>query len=404
MKMTLGAFIAQLRKEKALTQKQLSEILGVSDKTVSHWEREESAPDISILPSLADILGVTVDELLAGERKQVEEIKVTVTPLPEENSENEFYKFKQKNTAISLLSLVLGLSGTLVISLINNTWSFSADSFYTARIVSGILLAFNMIAQGTLAIYARMIYSAYVNKHSSKSDKMTALRFSTFTYYPVIFFIPALIGACDPISSMSPYAALILFSAAAAVILILAEIILIKAGLIPKWKKKTFGKVMNSCFSLALAIALLTGSAILNLGYPYREVIYDVAECTEFYTVEEFMEFIETEVPEPEEKYSGEIYYTNMVSSMEDSYVVPTWGTLESSLYFELNNKEVCSIIPTYGDIVPIRCYTHQSLIDAHDQASKKVFIARAGLFLLYPVSVAIPLSVYLVIKKKKGL
>ena len=69
MKMTLGAFIAQLRKEKALTQKQLSEILGVSDKTVSHWEREESAPDISILPSLADILGVTVDELLAGERK-----------------------------------------------------------------------------------------------------------------------------------------------------------------------------------------------------------------------------------------------------------------------------------------------------------------------------------------------
>ena len=64
MKMSLGAFIAQLRKEKGLTQKQLSEILGVSDKTVSHWEREESAPDISILPVLAETLGVTVDELL----------------------------------------------------------------------------------------------------------------------------------------------------------------------------------------------------------------------------------------------------------------------------------------------------------------------------------------------------
>ena len=402
MKMTLGAFIAQLRKEKALTQKQLSEILGVSDKTVSHWEREESAPDISILPSLADILGVTVDELLAGERKQIEEINVTFTPIPEENSEKEFYKFKQKSTAISLLSLVLGLSGTAVISLINNTWSFSADSFYTARIVSGILLAFNMIAQGTLAIYARMIYSAYVNKHSSKSDKMTVLRFSTFTYYPAIFFIPALIGACDPISSMSPYTALILFSAAAAIILILAEIILIKRGLIPKWKKKTFGKVMNSCFSLALAAALLTGSAILNLGYPYKEVIYDIAECTEFYTVEEFTEFIETEVPEPEEKYSGD--YTNMVTSFDDSYFILIWGTQESDFYFELNNKEVCSIIPTYDDIVPIRCYTHQALIDAEDEASKKVFIARVGLFLLYPASVAVPLSVYLVIKKKKEL
>ena len=49
MKMSLGAFIAQLRKEKGFTQKQLSEILGVSDKTVSHWEREESSPDISLL-------------------------------------------------------------------------------------------------------------------------------------------------------------------------------------------------------------------------------------------------------------------------------------------------------------------------------------------------------------------
>ena len=64
MKLSLGAFIAQLRKEKGLTQKQLSEILGVSDKTISHWEREESAPDISILPILASTLGVTVDELL----------------------------------------------------------------------------------------------------------------------------------------------------------------------------------------------------------------------------------------------------------------------------------------------------------------------------------------------------
>ena len=67
-KKTLGAFIALLRKEKGLTQKQLAELLNVSDKTVSHWECDENSPDISILPFLAENLGVSVDELLKGER------------------------------------------------------------------------------------------------------------------------------------------------------------------------------------------------------------------------------------------------------------------------------------------------------------------------------------------------
>ena len=65
---TLGSFLAVLRKANGMTQKELAERVGVSDKTVSHWERDESAPDISVLPILADIFGVTVDELLRGEK------------------------------------------------------------------------------------------------------------------------------------------------------------------------------------------------------------------------------------------------------------------------------------------------------------------------------------------------
>ena len=70
-KKSLGSFIAFLRKEKHLTQKQLAELLNVSDKTVSHWECDETSPDISILPELAELLGVTVDELLKGEKNPV---------------------------------------------------------------------------------------------------------------------------------------------------------------------------------------------------------------------------------------------------------------------------------------------------------------------------------------------
>lgn len=63
----IGVFICEARKAKGLTQKQLSEALGVTDKAVSKWERGVSCPDISLLTPLAGVLGVTVTELLAGE-------------------------------------------------------------------------------------------------------------------------------------------------------------------------------------------------------------------------------------------------------------------------------------------------------------------------------------------------
>lgn len=63
-----GRFVAALRKEKGLTQKELAEQLHVSDKAVSKWERALSLPDIALLPPLSEALGVSVAELLQGER------------------------------------------------------------------------------------------------------------------------------------------------------------------------------------------------------------------------------------------------------------------------------------------------------------------------------------------------
>lgn len=62
--MTLGRMIAQLRKEKGLTQLELAQLMGVTDKAVSKWERDLSYPDIATLPHLANVLGVSIDELL----------------------------------------------------------------------------------------------------------------------------------------------------------------------------------------------------------------------------------------------------------------------------------------------------------------------------------------------------
>lgn len=61
----IGVLIARLRKEKGMTQQELAQQLGITDKAVSKWERCLSCPDISILPQVAEILGVTVDDLLS---------------------------------------------------------------------------------------------------------------------------------------------------------------------------------------------------------------------------------------------------------------------------------------------------------------------------------------------------
>lgn len=72
-KAAFGQFLAQLRREKGMTQKELAATLYVSDKAVSKWERGLSVPDISLLVPLAEQLNVTVAELLQGRRVEEEQ-------------------------------------------------------------------------------------------------------------------------------------------------------------------------------------------------------------------------------------------------------------------------------------------------------------------------------------------
>ena len=67
-KKTIGSFIAALRKANGLTQKELAEKLNYSDKSVSEWERGEGLPDLYIIKCIADLFGVTVDDMI-GEKK-----------------------------------------------------------------------------------------------------------------------------------------------------------------------------------------------------------------------------------------------------------------------------------------------------------------------------------------------
>lgn len=84
MNTTLGKRIADLRHKKELKQDELAEMLSVSPQAVSKWENDQTCPDISLLPPLAKILGVSVDELLLGEPAEVPVVKI----VPENERKN----------------------------------------------------------------------------------------------------------------------------------------------------------------------------------------------------------------------------------------------------------------------------------------------------------------------------
>ena len=116
----IGNFIAKKRKEKNLTQMQLAEILGVSNKTVSKWENGNCMPDYSIIKPLCDELGITVSELMDGEEKDNKP----------ENAEDMRIMFllrrvhsleKQNKTIYGFLIIVLGATLLIFSRLLGGT-------------------------------------------------------------------------------------------------------------------------------------------------------------------------------------------------------------------------------------------------------------------------------------------
>lgn len=105
----IGKFIQQLRKEKGLTQKELGNIINVSDKTISKWENSNSIPDTAILPDLCNALDISVNELLYGEKLPPEDYSEKA----KENIMN-LLQGEQKSRKSELVKIILG--GILLIA------------------------------------------------------------------------------------------------------------------------------------------------------------------------------------------------------------------------------------------------------------------------------------------------
>jgi len=190
---TIGKFIAVLRKAKGMTQKDLGDLLNVSDKTVSRWERDETMPDISLFPILAQILGVTTDELLHGERNAAE--------LPKEHPQKKAERIAwvldkcfAKYQSLSLVSVCLALVGMIAAVILNFSFHKATLGFYCFLIgfLPGCFCQLGLYKYYSSGNQIQDISSEKLSYHKEKMLH-TTLKFSYILFVIFAVCIPLLV-------------------------------------------------------------------------------------------------------------------------------------------------------------------------------------------------------------------
>lgn len=133
----IGKYIQQKRKEKNLTQEQLSEILNVSNKTISKWENGKCMPDYSIIKTLCDALSITLSELMDAEDQDKDSVRVydeeEILDLLRRSQNLE----KQNRVLFGLILVILGLLSNVMAS------TFSGTPF--RDFASGLLIGLSVV-------------------------------------------------------------------------------------------------------------------------------------------------------------------------------------------------------------------------------------------------------------------
>jgi transcriptional regulator with XRE-family HTH domain len=152
--MQIGKFIAELRNEKGVTQAELGEKIGVTNKTISRWENGNYMPDISVIPILCIELGISANELLCAQRVQDSEFKMKA----DNNLMETLNKIKIIKHEKSIIDFLTGTGTGLVVSCL-----FSPDSI---RRTIALLVGITMIGIGWYkkAKYDKLIFT-YIGEY-----------------------------------------------------------------------------------------------------------------------------------------------------------------------------------------------------------------------------------------------
>lgn len=179
-----GKLISSLRQEKGLTQKELAEKLSVTDKAVSRWETGKGMPDSSLIIPLAEILGVSADEILSGENAKPQNAMDSIRNL--KNSSVEYLKKHKRVFVVASCVAVSVLVGLFLFYNINIYGGYEYVSFKASSLGAGIEadIIFVKDANSDSEIYD-MVYIEFTNPSGDEdiSDVFGVLGTDSFFEY-----------------------------------------------------------------------------------------------------------------------------------------------------------------------------------------------------------------------------
>lgn len=338
-KKSIGRFIAALRKANGMTQKELAEQLNVSDKAVSRWERDESAPDLSLIPVIAEIFHVTSDEILRGERASYQE---TSTTKSNERGKKQIAmlleKAKRKFQMYSLISAGIagvGLLGAMICNfgfLRANIGFFVGCIFYLAAII-------------VIGIALLHILPTIQMEEADENDIATCKNHIVKWFYGTMLAIIVLLLFTMPLVTQvyDTYMGLN-FDAWLVSGLPIAFVVAI-AGIVFWWiisgKKFSISEAQKYRTKLKLkyvkrvAITLIITYVVHMLVMIVIEEMHPFVEGTTFYKYEEFVEFMEQDVPYDEE----DLIYDELFTDVEVEHIEYPEEEFEERYYDDEGNE-----------------------------------------------------------------
>lgn len=270
-----GRFIAELRKQKGFTQKELAEKLMVTDKAISRWETGKGLPDTSLLKPLGDVLGVSVTELLSG--KEIEEVDM------KERADNIIlealnYSKRMLASVIGTILFIIGIAFIIsplflasqshiwalgIIIVVGTTlYSCIRKRGYSMKVTDRVYYLAALALQG-VALVLEILPIGAVMVFATSSTERTIEVYSYFSMLPVGYanFAPLLTGILTILIILLGVIALFRFDKAASIrrTIFVCSIISLLFSIVPVF---LFGTVGMTAASYAVSCAILLSNCL----------------------------------------------------------------------------------------------------------------------------------------------
>jgi len=292
-KNTIGQFISALRKANGMTQQEVADRLNVSNKAVSRWERDECAPDLSVIPALAEMFGVTCDELLKGER--------IMESAPVEKKEPRVEKQVKNlvNRTLSGFKTLIWIS--LAVAVVGLVCMFGISyGFYRPVIGFAVMLLFEACAS-VIAILAvsrtkdvktdnELFEMADDSLVSRFNNTLGSLSFAAFyaIFAVILASLPLVLVTSDYVNSVvTPYSYLTVFAGGIALVLALVWLkcrkpymTWVSSGELPQKQSEPIQKTRQRMTIVQVLLTVIAG--VLFVIAPYFD--YDPNETPFLYT------------------------------------------------------------------------------------------------------------------------